>query len=181
MSSPKGFDPGSLPNALRTRIADAPRAFREWREQVAEDPSLLWHTTTVRVILWLALGICLMLGVRSLVSCVGPGDASLAGFEEPTETATLYVACTDTACRHAFVTEQPLDFADWPLTCEKCGQKTVYRAKICGVCRHWYATVPGAPDQCPLCAADKAEREEKKPKPKAKAKGDDAEDGWGGG
>jgi hypothetical protein len=50
-----------------------------------------------------------------------------------------------------------MSFNAWPLTCQKCGQPTVYRTKLCPQCRTWYATAPGIPSKCPFCVVAEPE------------------------
>ena len=168
-----------LPHRVRESLADWPTRFRQWRDDLRKDPSLLWRTTAVRILLWLALGTALLVGLRSGINALTPGVRGVH-VEEPTPYATLYVACTNPACRHQFVSKQPMDFDDWPLTCPKCGQPTVYRAQLCPVCRQWFATAPGQPAECPFCAErQKATDEPERIGPELPTNPDDAEDPWG--
>lgn len=164
-----------LPHRLRERVADLQSDLRRWRADLREDPSLLWRTTAVRVLLWLTVGVCALVGVWYLTTGLLPAGER-GEPEQATHLATLYVACTNPFCYTSYITRQPMDFDGWPLACRECGQRTVYRAKLCPTCHRWYATVPGAPNQCPFCAVPQTDEPER-PEP-LPSDPDDAEDPW---
>lgn len=168
-------DPGrlsELPNQVRQRAADFKTDFRQWREDVGKDPSLLFRALPLRLGLWLVLGLGVFFGLRAVIGAITPPSGQ---FETATRDATLYVACTNPDCRAAYRTSRPMDFHDWPITCEKCAQRTVERAIQCARCRSWY--VKGTPGGCPRCAKPTskptASRATSRPVDR-----DDAEDGW---
>ena len=167
----------NLPHRIRASLANWPVRYREWRQQIRDNPAALWQTTIARVTLWLVLGLVLVGGLRWLVLALTPGGADLV-VERATPIATLYVACTSTDCLKSDVTHQPMDFDDWPLTCEHCGHETVYRAKLCPRCRHWYANAPGQTDACPHCAAKHKQPPPDEPTTQPTGSPDDAEDPW---
>ena len=148
-----------LPDRIREQSAEVKVSLHQWWSNVQEDPSLLWRTMIVRVLLWLVLGICAFLVVRGLSRSLLPAGPA-ASSEVPAPQATLYVACVNPVCLEACTTQQSMDFSAWPLTCRKCAQQTVYRAKPCRKCRQWYATAPGNPDRCPFCALPEPEEPE---------------------
>jgi DNA-directed RNA polymerase subunit RPC12/RpoP len=163
-----------VPHRVREHVADWPRACRQWWLDFKTDPLLLWRTPLVRISLWCLLGIAVLLLAHFGGNWVSTADP--AAFTEPTQTAILYVACTSSTCGHAFRSEQALDFNDWPLTCPQCAGATAYRAELCGRCRRWFATPPGADTACPHC------RQKTTPKVAEEAAAppnpDDAEDPW---
>jgi hypothetical protein len=167
-----------LPRRVRERAAALRTDLWQWGADVRTDPSLIWRTTPIRVLFWLAVGVCIILAVRGLAKGIMPAAASGPAAErEATKLATLYVACTNPDCLESYITKRPMDFKDWPLICEFCGHPTVYRAKLCPLCHRWYANAPGAPDRCPFCAADEPE-EAAAPVEPGPTDPDDAEDGW---
>jgi len=163
-----------LPHVMRQRMTTLPDDAREWRQRLSEDPMAILHSPLVRVVLAVAALLLIVLGVSWLVGGLAPGNAGR--FEEATPTATVHVACADPACGATYSTQVSLEFADWPLVCEKCGQPTVCRAKRCPTCGGWVANPPGQTVKCPHCTR------KAKPKPtEAPAKpklGDDEEDPW---
>ncbi|TWT44886.1 hypothetical protein RAS1_13050 [Phycisphaerae bacterium RAS1] len=165
-----------LPNTLRQQLAEVPETYRAWRAEIAREPTAIFHSPLFRIAVWIIVGAAVLLTARWLIgglSIPGGGKA----WEKATPWATLYVACIEPACRYAYSTQQAMDFTGWPLPCEKCAKKTVYRARLCGACRHWYATAPGAADACPHCAAA-ALKSAPTSQPRKKPTGDDEEDPW---
>lgn len=169
----------NLPHRIRAGLANWPAGYRQWREDLRQDPALLWQTPAVRIVLWIVLGIILVSGLYWAIATFTPsGTDSL--FVEPTPLATLYVACTNPDCRAHYNTKQPMDFDSWPLKCEQCGSESVYRAKLCSVCRRWFATAPGQPTGCPFCATrHKAEQTPETIDSDKPTNIDDEEDPWG--
>jgi len=167
-----------LPHRLREHREQLLADLRRWGAEVREDPTLLWRTAAVRVGLWVVLGVVVLLTARaltrSLVSLAREGQG-----EQAAPVAILRVACASTSCRHTYTSHQPMDFAAWPMVCPRCGQATVYRAKLCPKCHRWYGTVPGAPKVCPLCSAPEAPGQPDEQPAPAPENPDDAEDPWG--
>ncbi len=156
-----------------------PDAYRQWREDLKEDPSLFWRTALVRIAIWIILGIAILVGGQLLINSMRPSDAARGERASATALATLYVACTHAECLAAFTSKQPMSFREWPLACEKCKRQSAYRAQICAACREWYATAPDQPLECPRCAAAaRVKAEKERPKPKKKGSKDDEEDDW---
>ena len=164
-----------LPHQAREAILGFKGRFHAWQAELKDDPTLLWRTPAVRIGLYLILGIALLLSVRwATHSLAGAG----AGADPARKMATVFVACTNPECLKSGSARVAMDFKEWPLKCETCGQLTVYRATICKTCRNWYAVGPSGPEGCPFCRK-KAEANKPTTKPKAKtANSDDAEDGW---
>lgn len=164
-----------LPHRVRDRLGALPDDLRHLREGFQSDPTILWSSPLARLVFLIIGGIVAGSLLVGLVRMMTPPASPTFG--EATPYATLYVACTNRDCRAHYSTQTAMDFDDWPLTCEQCGQETVYRARQCSECRRWFATSPDQPNACPFCAAKKATppdpAEERKP-----AAGDDAEDPW---
>jgi predicted RNA-binding Zn-ribbon protein involved in translation (DUF1610 family) len=166
-----------LPHRVRDEWQALPGRWRAWRADFDEDPTLIWRTPVVRIIGIVILGIGLLLLGQWLITGLSP--TSGGAFAEATPTATLYVACTNTQCRHHFTITTPMDFDEWPVTCPECGEKTAYRASRCPDCGQWFAVVPGAAKACPHCAAREAAREADTVVPDAgPASSHDDEDPW---
>lgn len=162
--------------ATRTAWENWRADWKQWKQDVRDDPAVLFRTPGVRIGLLLAFGLLGLWGARVLSrSIVSP--ELLGADARPTRVATLYVACA-TGCGYFEPISRPMDFKDWPMTCPKCSEKDVYRAKPCGRCRGWYAVRPGATDDgCPIC------RRAAQPKASAPVQSQptdphDREDGW---
>jgi hypothetical protein len=168
-----------LPHRLREGAASLRANWREWRDTVRQEPARLWRSPLTKIGLLVVLALLAVLAIEWFGSALIPGSLSWRLEDQATREATLFVACTNPACRASYTTHQPRDFKDWPLKCEKCGQETVYRATRCPDCRHWYAIAPGGAPACPFCAEKKAEQKptEEKPPPPPK-RTDDSEDPW---
>ncbi len=169
-------DPGrlsELPNQVRQRAADFKADFGQWKADVGKDPSLLFRALPLRLALWAVLGLGVFFALRAVLGGLAPPPGQ---FETATRDATLYVACTNPACRASYRTTRPMDFHDWPLVCEKCGQKSVERATQCTRCRKWYAK--GTAGGCPWCAIAASKPVERKTTTTKPLDRDDAEDGW---
>lgn len=164
-----------LPHQAREAVRGFKDRYRQWREDLKEDPSLLWRTPAIRITFYLVLAVGLILAVRwGTNTLAGAGAAN----KEDVKKSTLYVSCTDPNCLKSFNATVAMDFKTWPLKCDQCGQLTVYRATLCKVCRNWYAVAPTGPDGCPFCRK-RFDAAKPTTKPKAKpANSDDAEDGW---
>jgi hypothetical protein len=172
----KRYSVGELVNRVREQLADVPATVAGYREAVKEDPARLLRSPIVRIGGWIVLGLAVVLVVQWMVSGLTP--AAGRGVEAPTPYATVYVACTNPACRAAFTARVERDFRDWPLSCEKCGQKSAYRAGRCATCRSWFATAPGQLPTCPECDRRKAADAPKQATTQESGDRDDAEDPW---
>lgn len=167
-----------LPHRFRDELAALPGHWRNWRENIKQDPAALWQGPISRLLLLALVGTALLLGIRWLSTSLSALPPEMKN-EEPTPFATLYVACTNPDCLAHYTTQQPMDFDNWPLTCEQCGQPTVYRATRCPDCRQWFATTPDQPETCPHCTAREHERRESEtPAIVPREHSDDAEDPW---
>ncbi len=166
-----------IPHQLREQMQNLPDRWRAWREGLREDPAALWRTPLVRLCGVILLAILAIVILAWLIETLVPGGGSQR-VEKPTPLATLYVACTNPACRAHYPTKQPMDFTDWPLTCEKCGQPTVYRATRCDVCRKWFAVPPGSPRTCPFCAEQATPLPVEDAREHGQPTTDDDEDPW---
>ena len=165
-----------LPQRLRARLAGLPGRWHRWREGFRQEPGKIWYSPLARTAVLVVLVIAAILTVNWLAQGLVSGEKAWR-VGEGTRWATLYVSCTNPACRAHYRTQQPMDFAAWPLKCEKCGQDAVYRATRCPECRHWYAVAPAGPPGCPFCAEKKAAQIPSESRPAAKTS-DDAEDPW---
>jgi hypothetical protein len=165
-----------LPQRVREGLAELPARWRRWREGLRDDPARLWYSPVVRIAALIVLAICGLLVAHWLAQSLVPGGP-VSHLEEGTRWATLYVSCTNPACRAHYSTQQARDFKAWPLKCEKCEQETVYRATRCAECRRWYAVPPDGPQGCPFCAEKAAQKPKETPRAPSK-KSDDAEDPW---
>lgn len=188
MSSRKPPSAADLPHKLRATLESAEQvrgdwitALRRWREAVREDPLVIWRTPAVRIAVFVILAVVAFFGARWAIPTFTPA-AGGRNFEKATDTATIFVACTRPDCLDQRSVKLPMDPANWkerwPLACEKCGQKSVYRAQRCAECRRFFATAPGAPAGCPHCAAKKAASSKPAKGPTSRPTGDDSEDGW---
>jgi hypothetical protein len=166
-----------LPHRLREWLSDLPDRWQAWREGLRADPAKLWRGPAVRIVGLVLLVIIALVAINWAIGALAPGGSDRL-FEKPTPWATLFVACTNPACRASYTTRQPMDLKNWPLQCEKCGARSVYRATFCKVCRHWYANPPGQAQACPFCAERKATpaRESRPHEPPSRT--DDEEDPW---
>jgi hypothetical protein len=165
-----------LPHRLRAWLAGLPGRWHQWREGFRQEPGRIWYSPIVRMAALVVLVVAGLFAVHWLAQGLLPGGHAWRP-EEGTRWATLYVSCTNPACRAHYNAQQLMDFAAWPLKCERCGQATVYRATRCAECRHWYAVAPGSPTGCPFCAERKAAQKPGESRPAAKTS-DDAEDPW---
>jgi hypothetical protein len=139
-----------LPHRLREQLIDLRRGYRQFWADLKDDPGRVWRNPFARLLAWATLGVAAVLLVNLLVGrFVIPPQTSA---EQATSTATLYVACTNPACRAAGVIERPLNFSAWPAKCDKCGASSVYRATVCPKCGRWFALTPDQPPGCPFCA-----------------------------
>lgn len=177
MSMPRLPSPADLPHRLRERLTDLNSQYRQWREQLRADPSLLWRTPLVRATLLLAAGLVLVLAVRWIATGLTPkhehGERSASRPK-----AILHVACISPKCRRSYSKELPLKFRAWPLACTDCGQPSVYRAQRCPTCGTWFAEPPGAPAGCHVCATRTASQPAPKTSDSRPPDPDDAEDHW---
>jgi len=165
-----------LPHRIREWMARWPADLRDWRADLRHDPGLLWRTPVIRVGLFMLGGVALIAGARWLAVALVPGGAT--AFEQATPYAILYVACTDPACRASYTTQQPRDLRNWPLVCEKCGKKAVYRAQVCPDCGGWFATAPGRSAECQFCEQRRAATRPATDVQTKPINPDDAEDPW---
>lgn len=163
-----------LPHHVRERLAELPGRWRAVREGFREDPARIWHSPLTRIVALIVLGFIAVVGAGKLVGSLTPGGQLRA--EKPTRVATVYVACTNRACRVSYTAHVPRDFKNWPLKCEKCGQATVYRATLCRTCRRWFATPPGVEPACPFC--HERERAAAASQPEHRRGSPDDEDPW---
>jgi len=166
----------NLPHAVREHLAGLPDRWQTWREGFRQEPAALWRSPLTQIAVLVAVLVIILIAVTRLVGAIAPpgGDRRV---EPATPVATLYVACTNPACRASYTTRQPMSFKAWPLKCEKCGQMTVYRATLCKDCRRWYAVLPGMPAICPFCEEQKHAKAAAT-QPAKKSAADEDEDSW---
>lgn len=170
---PRGI--AHLPHQVRERLAELPDRWRTVREGLRKDPARLWHSPVTRVLAIAVILIAAAIGVVKLTSALTPGGKDRA--EKPTAAATVYVACTNPACRASHTAHVPRDFKAWPLKCDKCGQQTAFRATLCRSCRQWFAVPPGAAQACPFCA-EREQAAAAASRPAPRKTGPDDEDPW---
>lgn len=165
---------------LRTWLTGVHENARDIRDAVREDPAAVANSPVVKIGIWIVIALTGLIAVQWFLAAVTPKPANF-GNDQPTPYSTLYVACTNLDCLAAYTSQQKMTFTGWPLKCDKCGQKSIYRARRCGTCREWFAKASGPPTEsspCPLCARKRA-AEVKTVEEKKKANNpDDEEDGW---
>ncbi len=153
-----------LPHLVRAQLEGLPVRWREWRTTLRDDPGALWRSPAFRLGAFIALGLLLILALYWVVGALTPGGRERPA-QQVTRRASVYVACTNPACRAEYIVKEPASAKDWPLRCATCGQRTLYRATRCPECSHWYAVAPGAPAGCPLCAEKRKPAQAKAPDP----------------
>jgi len=166
-----------LPRLAREALGRLSGWSRSLRSELHFNAANLRGLPLLRVGLFVVLGIAAIVGVRYGIAALAVSAGGGGPREAPTPLATLYVCCTNPVCRACDTVQAPMDFAAWPMICPDCGQAAVYRAELCPKCRRWFATAPGAAEDCWHCRADAARRQ---PATKKSRSGDpdDAEDGW---
>lgn len=169
-----------LPHRLREAVSGLPVRLRQWRADIRDDPWIIWRSPATRIGIWCALGLVLILIIQAGIDWTRPADVK-QHLDKATPWTTLFVSCANPLCRHSFTAHTAMDFRNWPMSCEKCGARSVYRATRCTRCGQWYALAPGQGPGCPNCAErdarEKAGREQAKPMERP-ANPDDAEDGY---
>lgn len=168
---------GAIPQRCLAYALGLGARWHAWREAFRENPRVIWRSPAVRLGGLALLAIVIIMGVQTLIGALAP-RSGVGGGGRYLQEATLYVACTNAACRASYTTQQALDFKGWPLKCQKCGGASVYRASRCGVCRHWFASAPGAAHACPFCAEKAAEENAKRRDPNRSGRSTDPEDPW---
>ncbi|MEP0847847.1 MAG: hypothetical protein HRF50_13630 [Phycisphaerae bacterium] len=176
MSSQSQPPLSELPHQVREKVENLGGSFKDWKAEVHEDPSKLFRSMPIRIALWVVLGAAALFAVQFAIGLLAPPAASEADLKR---SATLYVACTMPKCLETYTVQTDLDFNAWPMSCRRCEQLSVYRAKLCRSCSRWYAVPPGRPDACPRCAAASKPADDK-PATSQSTDPDDREDGWGG-
>ncbi len=166
-----------LPHRVRDEVQHLPDRLRDLREGFRKDPSVFLSSRLVRLGLVLLLAVLAIFVVNWFIGGLTPSTGA-GRFEEPTPWATLYVACTNPDCLAHSNMQVTMDFDQWPLTCEKCEQQTVYRATRCAVCRDWYAQQAGQADECPHCEVRAHQRAAEQTPDRPQQTGDDAQDPW---
>jgi hypothetical protein len=142
-----------LPTRFRDWRDTAFLDYRQWRADLSKDWTLIYRNPVGAggfVMIGVVLGVILL---RALFSMIPAGPFTGRGEAEP-QYAILHVACFDSACLTAYDVRKPLDFRGWPLECEQCKKKSVYRARLCRDCKRWYAVTPDHID-CPHCAVQR--------------------------
>lgn len=165
-----------LPHRVRAWREGFSTDYRQWRADLATDWTLLYRNP-IGAVVFVILGVVLaVVIIRTLVSFL-PAAAGSAGGEADPPFAILHVACTNQDCQKAYDTKRPLDFRNWPIECDYCKQKTVYRATLCPVCHKWFAVPPTTAATCPYCAArNKPVKSEEPQKSKTPIDLDDLDD-----
>lgn len=168
---------GELPHQIREHLQAVPERWRAFRDRLRDDPGAVLHSPVVRVAALILLGLLLLLLAGWLVrGLTPPGPAGMA--EEATPWAMLYVACTKPNCLASAAIKCARDFDDWPVECEKCGEKSAYRAQPCAKCGRWFAAAPGHTAACPHCAREVAKPQVAPAQTMPAGRSDDDEDPW---
>jgi hypothetical protein len=135
---------GGLP-AIKLRLL-------AWFEACREEPRLIWHTTAVRVGVYLIAGLLLIKVVGLVFSLAAPGGPEPVPFSR---TADFHVVCMNEQCGHHFVINRKFGFDDFPVACPKCGKNTGMHARRCvsDTCKgRWVAPVSRVGGlYCPHC------------------------------
>lgn len=168
-------NPDRLADRLRRRARDVREAAGELIVDLRAAPWAPLRSPIVRLALVAIAAVIVVVTVRSCLPAIGSGSEPRG--EAATAVATIHVACTNHGCHASYVAHPRIEFKAWPMTCEKCAAAAVYRAKLCPICRGWFATAPGATGACPTCAARNAATQATT-QPTRPRTGDDAEDGW---
>lgn len=175
--SPKAPNLGELPHQIRERLQAAPERWRAFRDRLRADPGAVLHSPALRVVALILLGLLVLLLAGWFVRGLAPpGSAGIT--EQATPWALLYVACTNPKCLAATAIKCARDFDSWPVKCEKCGERSVYRAQTCAKCGQWFAAAPGRTAACPHCARNVAKPDHAPTQPKPSGRSDDDEDPW---
>ncbi|MBN1343351.1 MAG: hypothetical protein JXQ73_11760 [Phycisphaerae bacterium] len=142
--------------AFRVWLPTASQDARRLAEEVREDPRGVLQSTAVRV------GI-IMIGGLTLVLIVYKAGIWLAPPVENPQTAEVVpfrVKCLNPQCEWSKApgtVNFEIDFNDWPTTCPKCQQKTLYPYVCCHnkECRKWVVPkiLEDGTKVCPRCGA----------------------------
>lgn len=167
----------ALVHRTRAGLEALPQTLREASRNLREDPGAVWHSPIVRIGVWCLVALLGIAGIQWFLAAVTPGGVGQLG-EQPTSTATLYVACANPGCGASFSTRLPMTHRDWPIVCDRCGQKNAFRATRCPDCGGWAANVPGESLRCPRCAQRAAATQPTPTTRRSTGDPDDADDGW---
>lgn len=141
---------------VRAQIPVVRERFDTWVAGVAEDPSLLWQTATVRYTVYVFGAVILFWAVSGVAHMVTPPLPANARPEATT--ADFHVICANPECGHHFVIHRDFAFDQFPVACPKCKRATGMQARRCNspTCRGRWVP-PESRDghsYCPVCGAE---------------------------
>ncbi len=139
--------------ALREQLPVVRKAFTDWRDQVREEPELIWQTPAVRYVVYGLGAMMTVWGVTFAIALITPPPPK--GAREQATTADFHVVCTDAMCHHHFVMRREFGFDDFPVQCPKCQKQSGQSARPCNskTCGgKWVAPiVTDSKKVCPVC------------------------------
>lgn len=144
---------GEWYEALREQVPVVRKGFSDWREQVREEPSLIWQTPAVRYVVY-GVGAAITLWVVTFaIALITPPPPK--GARAQATTADFHVVCTESGCGHHFVMHRDFGFDDFPVKCGECGKLSGYSARPCNSAKcggRWVApVVTETGKSCPKC------------------------------
>lgn len=164
-----------LPHRLRAWRASFAADYAQWRIDVRSDWTLIYRNP-IGAVAFTVLGVIVcVVAIRALMSLL-PSAPGAGGSEAEAQYAVLHISCVNKACGATYDSKRPLTFREWPAICEKCQQRTAYRATLCPVCRKWYAVPPQSIAGCPHCAERNRPKKIEVAKPKKPVDPDDLDE-----
>jgi hypothetical protein len=138
---------------LRQNAPIARDQIKEWVAEVRSEPHLLWETTAIRFVAYGVIGLIATWGVVLFVSFLTPPPPE--GARDAAVTADFRVVCADPSCGYNFVIKREFGFHDFPVTCDRCKQKTGMQGRRCysALCEgRWVAPLKVEERlKCPMC------------------------------
>lgn len=138
---------------LRERGPVVREQFREWLDEVREEPRLIWESPAVRYVAYAVGALVVFYVVSATARSISPPPPPQAG--PRAITADFHVLCANDSCRHHFLIHRKFGFRGFPVTCPSCERKSGLRARKCNSpsCRgRWVAPTEGGNEpKCPRC------------------------------